>query len=122
MTGVAQPVGMAVGVWLMAAPAVLGYADSAATDVHRIVGPVAASAALISVWEATRGARLVNLILGTVLILAPLAVGHPGDAAANGLTSGMALVAASPFGGRSRQSMGGGWRASGFGGTGRGHT
>lgn len=107
----AQPVGIVVGVWLMAAPAALRYADSSAADVHRIIGPVAASAALIAVWEATRGARLVNLLLGAVLVLAPLAVDHPAEATVNGLISGVALMTAAPFGGPSRQTMGGGWRS-----------
>ncbi len=107
----AQAVGMAVGVWLMGAPAVLGYADARAADVHRIIGPVAASAALVAVWEVTRGARLVNLILGALLVTAPLVIRHPADAALNGVVSGVALAAASPVGGRSRQKMAGGWRS-----------
>ena len=74
-------------------------------------GRWAASTALIAVWEATRGARLVNLVLGAALVLAPLAVDPPGEATANGLMSGGALVTAAPFGGRSRQAMGGGWRS-----------
>jgi hypothetical protein len=107
----AQTVGIIVGVWLMAAPAALGYADATAADVHRIIGPVAASAALVAVWEATRGARLVNVVLGVLLVLAPLLVAHPADAAVSGVVSGVALAAASPVGGRSRQSMAGGWRS-----------
>ncbi len=107
----AQAVGIVAGVWLMAAPAVLGYADSPAGDVHRTIGPVAASVAIIAVWDATRGVRLVNVLLGVVLTIAPLFVGHPAAAALNGTASGAALVAATPFGGAGSNPMAGGWQS-----------
>lgn len=107
----AQPVGMAVGIWLVAAPAVLGYAGTPADDVHRVVGPLAASAALIAIWEATRGVRLLNLVLAAGLLVAPLVAGHPPAATVNALACGAVLLGVTPFGGRSSQSMGGGWRS-----------
>ena len=65
-----------IGLWLMAAPAVLGYGEPAST-VDRIVGPIAASAAWISVWAVTRPIRWLGLPLGLVLITAPFLLGYP---------------------------------------------
>lgn len=111
----AQPVGVIVGIWFMAAPAVLGYAGRVASDVQRTIGPVAASAAVIAVWGATRGVRLVNLPLGIALVLAPVIVDHPADAAAAAVVSGLALAGSAPFGGPLKNRMGGGWRSGALG-------
>ena len=106
-----QMVGMAVGVALMAAPAVLGYAGSRPSDLHRVVGPTAASLALIAAWEATRTVRWPNTVLGAVLVLAPLVVAHSSGAALVGVVSGVVLAAATPFRGRRSDRYGGGWSA-----------
>lgn len=109
---IAQVVGIVVGVALMAAPAVLGYAGSTASDVHRTIGPTAAGLALIAVWQATRSVRLPNIVLGIVLAVSPVVVDHPADAAVVAVVAGAALVAATPFAGRERRRLGGGWRAA----------
>lgn len=103
---------VAIGVWLMASPAVLGYegAPRAAT-LDRIVGPLVASFAAIAITESTRGARHANLVLGIVMVLgAPLAGGGAG-AVVSGVLSGLAVATLSRVEGAREHSLGGGWRA-----------
>lgn len=108
---IAQAVGVVIGVALMAAPAVWHYADEPAADLHRVVGPVAAGLAFIAMWKVVVGVRWPNALLGALLIVAPLFVGHPAAAVAVGVVAGAALVIATPFGGPSGDRFGGGWRS-----------
>jgi hypothetical protein len=92
----------------MAAPEVLGYPDPARTH-DRIIGPVAASMAIIAVWQVARSVRWVHLILGGWLVLAPWVLGYDTAAllhstAVGALMSGCALVR-----GKVEQRFGGGW-------------
>lgn len=105
-----QWAGIAIGLWLMAAPALFDYAEFAAGDVHRTVGPFAAMFAVIALWEATRDVRLSNFAIAGVLVAAPAFAGHSTAAALVGLTAGLALAAATPFGGRVADQRGRGWR------------
>jgi hypothetical protein len=49
----AQCLNAMLGIWLMAAPTILGYGGPARTN-HQIVGPLAVSCAVIALWEVTR--------------------------------------------------------------------
>lgn len=101
----------AAGLWLMAAPAVLGYGGPAATN-DRIVGPLAATFAVIAIWEVTRGLRWINLALGLWLLAAPwLLGGYPADATANSMAAGALLAVLSLVRGELRKTYGGGWPA-----------
>lgn len=111
MKKVGQIAGVVVGIWLMVAPAVLGYAGSQAGDLHRVVGPVAASLALIAAWEATAGLRWANLALSVVLVGAPLFIHHSPGPGLVVVLSGTALGVATPFGGVRTRRIGGGWAA-----------
>jgi hypothetical protein len=105
----AQLVNAAIGIWLMASPAVLGY-DGAAAMNDRIAGPIAATFAVVAVTEATRGARWGNLPLGLWMIVAPWILGVPSPAIVNGLIVGPCLVSLSAVRGRIEERFGGGWR------------
>jgi uncharacterized membrane protein len=60
----------ALGIWLMAAPAVLGSAGSAAnSDV--IVGALVATVAVTALGEVTRSLRFLNIILGLWIVAGP---------------------------------------------------
>ena len=101
----------AIGIWLMAAPAVLGYAEPAATN-DRIAGPLAATFAIIAIWEVTRALRRLNLALGLWLLAAPWLLGaYPADATLNSMAAGALLAAVSLVRGELRQKYGGGWPA-----------
>jgi hypothetical protein len=104
----AQAFNMVIGLWLMAAPAVLGYGRPMSTSDH-IVGPLVATFACIALWEATRSARWVNLPLGLWIALAPWPLGAPAAGIVNGLVCGMAIAAISCRRGAMKHEFGGGW-------------
>lgn len=105
----AQVINALLGIWLMASPAVLGF-NGIATDNDHIVGPIIASFATISWWEATRTVRLYNLPLGAWLLLAPWVLGYQETAPIlNDMLVGAAVVGLSLVKGKITESTGGGW-------------
>ncbi|MEX2584345.1 MAG: hypothetical protein WD766_13835 [Gemmatimonadota bacterium] len=99
-----------LGVWLMAAPAVLGYGAPASTS-DRLVGPIAASFAIIAIWEATRAVRRVNSAAGVWLVIAPFLLGFGRTAMINSMLVGISMLILSRVRGEVSGSYGGGWRA-----------
>lgn len=97
-----------LGVWLMAAPAVLGYGAPAATN-DRIVGPLIASAAVIAMAGATRPVRRANTAFGAWLLVAPWLLGFGGPAMISSLLVGVAVIALSLVRGEVKDTFGGGW-------------
>ena len=106
----AHIINLAIGLWLMAAPDVLGYAGLAA-DHDRVVGPVIATFACVAIWEATRPLRWVNLLIALWMLLAPWMLGFPQAATINTMLCGAAAAALSCVRGKPRHRFGGGWRA-----------
>ena len=96
------------GIWLMASPALLDYADPARAN-DRIIGPVVASMAIIAIWEVTRPVRWVNVILGAWLLIAPWLLGHAADARWNSLAAGAFILTLSLVKGSRTHACGGGW-------------
>jgi uncharacterized membrane protein len=85
-------VSAALGLWLMAAPAVFDTGGRAA-DSNHIVGPLATTFAVIAMGEVTRAARYVNVLLGAWIVAAPWLLGGAGMAAAvNNAAVGVALI------------------------------
>lgn len=101
-------VNAAIGVWLMTAPAVIGYAGIAA-DVDRIAGPTVAAAALIAVTEATRSVRWLNLPIGVGLVIAPFFLDYGSAPLLNSVACGLAIAALSLVRGALSEQIGGGW-------------
>ena len=107
----ARIVNVILGVWLLAAPAVLSYGDPARTN-DRIVGPLAAAIAAIAAWEVTRPVRWLNLILGLWLFAAPWLLGYEAGAMFNAMIVGLVLAACALVRGEYRPArFGGGWAA-----------
>lgn len=107
----AQIINAALGIWLMAAPAVLAYGDPAQTN-DRIVGPIAATFAIVAWWEATRSTRWINLPIGLWLVLAPWILGYDQTATiVNSTVVGLVLAACSLVRGNIEKRYGGGWAA-----------
>lgn len=110
----AQLLSVLLGLWLMAAPAVLNY-DGWVADAHRILGPVAAAFALVAVWGHMRPLRWANVLVGGLAVLAPLLVFTPyastigAAAGANSVVVGLALVGLSLVRGTVYGDFGGGW-------------
>lgn len=106
----AQWLSAAVGIWLMAAPAVLGYGGTARDHDH-IFGPLIANFAIVAVWEATRGVRLANVPIGAWLLLAPWLLGYGAAETWNSLLCGAAVLGLSLIRGKITNRYGGGWSA-----------
>ncbi|MFZ0388852.1 MAG: SPW repeat protein [Calditrichia bacterium] len=98
-----------IGVWLMASPAVLGFTGSTRIN-NLIIGPLAASMAIIAIWETTRGLRWVNVVFGGWMLLAPWILGY-GDwiARGNSLLAGVLLIIFGLIKGEVSGNYGGGW-------------
>ena len=99
-----------LGVWLMAAPAVLGYGAPAAIN-DRIVGPLVVSFAISSIADVTRPVRRVNILLGAWLLVAPWALGYDGWTVFNSYAVGLLVIGLSLVRGKISSRMGGGWRS-----------
>ena len=99
-----------LGVWLMAAPGVLGY-EGIARDHDHIVGPVVATFACVAIWEATRPLRWVTFVGGLWMLAAPWLLSFPSDATINAMVVGIAVALLSLTGRKITHSFGGGWSA-----------
>jgi hypothetical protein len=99
----------ALGVWLMAAPAVLGYDRPLATS-DWIAGPLIASFAVMALWDVLRPLRWPNVPLGLWVAAAPWILGAPLPAKLNGTVVGLLVAALAATGGAVTSELGGGWR------------
>lgn len=99
---------VAIGIWLEAAPAVLGYGAPAA-DVDRILGPIAGGIAFVAIWAVAHPIRWATVPVGALLVLAPI-LGYPLEAAISSIVSGVAIMALAFVGGDPSGSYGGGWQ------------
>lgn len=102
---------MAIGLWLMASPAVFGSAVPAAHSDH-FVGALVVTVAVVALSDVGRAARFVNVLFGAWFILSPwLLSGATPAALANDVIAGVALIVLS----LPRGSVGeryGGWQRS----------
>jgi hypothetical protein len=105
---VPQFINLVLGLWLMAAAAVLDYARPAAM-IDQIIGPLIATFACIALWEACRPMRWLNVPLGLALVILPWPLGYPAVAAANSVVIGVAAAALATRGGAIHHAIGGGW-------------
>jgi general stress protein CsbA len=82
---------VALGIWLLMAPAVLGYVDAYAVNNDRMLGLLIIAASVVSLWVPR--ARLVNVVLGSWLIIAPFVLGYfGGRAVVNDIVVGIACA------------------------------
>ena len=112
----ARIVNFLLGLWLMAAPALLGYIGTPAEVNDRIVGPLVASIAFVAIWEITRGLRWLNVGLGLWLVVAPFLLGAwvqnwSFPATINSVLVGLFVAALSLVPGKRTHGYAGGWRS-----------
>lgn len=99
------------GVWLTAAPGVLGLGDPARANFH-IVGPLVAMFALTAAYQATRPVRWVNLQFGVWLVVSPWVLGYTGQTETVwSVAVGLAVAGLSLVRGAMTKRFGGGWSA-----------
>lgn len=101
---------VAAGLWLMVAPAVLGY-DGAAANSDRIAGPLMVAIAFLAVFTITRGLRWLNLPVALWLLVSPWLLGSPTDATVSSMVVGVAALVLAPIGSPDQSRYGGGWIA-----------
>lgn len=108
----AQIVNALLGVWLMASPAVFGYGGAARIN-DVIVGPIAATFALIALWEVTRIVGKANVVLGVWLVIAPWVLGYEENviATVNQFIVGVIMAALAVTRAKASGKFGGGWRS-----------
>ena len=106
----ARVAGALAGIWLMAAPSVLGYAGAARIS-DLIVGPIAASLSIVAMSQVTRSVRWATVPLGFWAIVSPWVLGAPAAARVSGLVAGVVLLATPWVAGRRTARFGGGWRS-----------
>lgn len=83
----------AIGVWLMAAPSVLGTGGSAASSDH-LVGALAVCVSVIAMAEIGRSTRFINVLFGAWLVVSPLlVVGGSANSTVSDIIAGLALIA-----------------------------
>jgi hypothetical protein len=98
---------VALGIWLMAAPGVLGSSGAAAGS-DQLVGALVVTFAAIGFGESARAARLVNIPLGVWLAAAPWILNGASDAARwNDLAVGICVVLLNLPRGRVESQFGG---------------
>jgi len=105
-----QVAATALGLWLMAAPAVLGFGGLAAVNAH-VVGPLVVACAWSAVWPAARPLRWGYGLLGLWLLVAPWLLSSPPAALANSMVVGALLALLAWRSAPASEGLGGGWLA-----------
>src|SRR5690606_4194310 len=105
----AQILNSLIGIWLMAAPNVLGY-NGVAADVDHIVGPIVTTFAVVALSGCTRKVGRLNIIGGVWLIAAPWILGYDHSSSiTNAIITGILITAFSLFKRQTQQEYGGVW-------------
>jgi hypothetical protein len=100
-----------LGVWLMIAPALLGFSKKI-SDNDRIVGPLIATFSIIAIWECTRNVRMFNLPLVLWLFVAPWILAYNNNTALfNDYGVALAVLLLSFVKQKRENRFGGGWPA-----------
>jgi hypothetical protein len=98
-----------LGMWLMAAPSVLGYADSAAQTSDRITGPIVVGFAFVAIWQLMRPLRWIGLIAGVWLLAAPWIFDYGITPTISSIIVGLLLAVLAFLGAKTGKRFGGGW-------------
>jgi hypothetical protein len=107
---IARLAAVAAGVWLMFAPAVLGY-QGVEENNDRIFGPIGAAIAFVAIWGVVRALRWGTLPVGIWLVAAPFVLRFDDTGAViSSVVAGLVMAGSAFFGGHVEASFGGGWR------------
>jgi hypothetical protein len=100
-----------LGVWLMIAPALLGFGKKISDNDH-IVGPLIATFSIIAIFECTRNVKMLNLPLVLWLFLAPWILDYDNDTALfDDYAVALAVLLLSFVKQKRENRFGGGWPA-----------
>jgi hypothetical protein len=96
-----------LGAWIMLAPSVFGT-QGAAADSDHVAGALITTFAVIAIGQIARTARLLNVLFGAWLAIAPwLLEGYSAAGQWNSVAAGVLLIALSVRRGRMPQTFGG---------------
>ncbi len=99
-----------IGMWLLAAPDLLGY-DGPPRLNHQICGAWIATFGMVAMSESVRGVRWVNVGLGLWLVMAPLIWSYPSEQILANTIAGLTVMALACVRGTISERFGEGWRA-----------
>ncbi len=99
-----------IGVWLMAAPDVLGLPEPTHSFIN-VVAPIATAFAVIATSEITRGLRYASSVSAAVLVIGSLILGAPMPSLLLVVIPGAVMAVVALPGGETSGSYGGGWRS-----------
>ncbi|MBP8153984.1 MAG: hypothetical protein KAX87_01770 [Nitrospira sp.] len=97
-----------LGVWLAAAPDVMGYGGHARLS-NQLVGVWMAAFGAIAMSECLRVVQWANLALGVWLVAAPFLLEYPDERACGSLAVGIATILLALVRAPLREHFGGGW-------------
>lgn len=100
--------GLMAGLFLMAAPAAIGFTGYERVNV-RVVGPLVITLSMLSLWPATRWFARLNAIAGLWLVVGPILLQSPLRIQLPEIAIGALLVALATFPGEAAPIIGGGW-------------
>ncbi len=103
---------VALGIWLILAPAFLLYEDSRAANFDRAIGPLIAAIATVCLWEVMSPVRWLCALAGLILLFSPIWLGHESESAlVVHLIVGLMVTAMSLIVRKAKHRYNGGWRA-----------
>jgi hypothetical protein len=102
-------INIALGIWLMSAPALLNY-QGAAKNISIIIGALTTSLAIVACWQIMRSLRWANLAFGITLICVSLVMGFKFPAIINNAIAAVLLAGCAFSAGKVEEDkFGGGW-------------
>jgi hypothetical protein len=101
-------INIVLGVWLMAAPAILGYGGAGGTN-DVVVGALSVTSAIVSLSEVMRSIRWFNVAMGMSLLFAPLYLGFVDSPIGHRMFVGLLMLSSALVRGRIKSRFGGGW-------------
>lgn len=101
-----------IGVWMILAPDALGYADTLAAYLDRVLGPLLTAFATLALFDWLAGLRWICVVMGLAILISPVWYGaEPPSAAASSMIAGLLVVGLSLLERAPRRRYGGGWSA-----------
>lgn len=105
----AQVVNTVLGLWLMAAPAVLGHSGELLGKFDRAIGPTVAAASFVAAAQISRSVRWLTLPAAAVLAVAPWFLDAPAASKINSVAVAVAMLLLAPVGRPDQRRYGNGW-------------
>jgi hypothetical protein len=97
------------GLYLMAAPALLGYGGALRIG-QLILGPITVAVAIVAMSAVTAGVRWLHVPIGVILVVLAVVLAGPVDARVGGAVAGLVIALAGLVPSDVDERFAGGWR------------